>query len=130
MAYFGREILGLIMDYRYQKGMDIPVNAREEVTLAGLNTKEVSLKMFREGLTIKEISKKRNLAISTIEDHLTHFVRQGKLDIFRIIDHSKYNIIAKCLKENANAESLTDIKNKLGNEFSYGEIRMVLADMN
>jgi hypothetical protein len=130
MAYFGREILGLIMDYRYKKGMDIPVNAREEVTLAGLNTKEVSLRMFREGLTIEEISKKRNLAVTTIEDHLTHFVRQGKLDIFQLIDHSKYDIIAKCLKEKADGESLTDVRNKLGNEFTYGEIRMVLADMN
>jgi hypothetical protein len=56
-------------------------------------------------------------------------VNRGKLDIFDLIDHQKYETIAQHLREKTETETTSDIKNKLGDGFSYGEIRLVMADM-
>jgi uncharacterized protein YpbB len=129
MEQFGQDILALVLEFRRGKGMDIPLNAKQEVELAGLDTKEVSLTLFKQGLKPPEIAKKRTLAVSTIEGHLAHFVNRGKLDIFDLIDRKKYDTIAKCLCEKAETETTSDVKNKLGDGFSYGEIRLVMADL-
>ena len=129
MEMFGQEILALILQYRQGKGMDIPLNATEEVKIAGLETKEVSLVFFNQGLSLVEIAKKRRMAVSTIEKHIAHFVARGDLDVFRLIDRQKYDIIAKCLNEKSETETTSNIKNRLGDTYSYGEIRLVMADL-
>jgi uncharacterized protein YpbB len=129
MEQFGQEILALILEYRSKRGMDIPLNANEEVALAGLGTKEQSLKLFQNGLSVIEVAKKRNLSPSTIEGHLAHFVQKGELDIHKVIPPEKYNRIKTALDQNPDRETTSEIKNKLGDDFSYGEIRMVIADL-
>lgn len=129
MEQFGQDILALVLEFRREKGMDIPLNAKQEVELAGLDTKEVSLALFKQGLKPPEIAIKRNLAVSTIEGHLAHFVNRGKLDIFELIDRKKYDTIVQLLREKTETETTSDIKNKLGDGFSYGEIRLVMADL-
>ena len=129
MEQFGQEIIAMILDYRLKRGMELPPNPHEEVAIAGLDTKEASLTFFKNGLKINEIAQKRKLAVSTIEKHLTHFIAKGKLDIFEVIDRNKYDIIAKYLLENSKKETITVIKNQLGNNYSYGEIRFVMAHL-
>lgn len=129
MEQFGQEILALILEYRSKKGMDIPMNAKEEVALAGLGTKEQSLKLFQNGLSVVEVAKKRSLAPSTIEGHLAHFVQKGELDVLEVIPPEKYEAIKTTLEQNPDRETTSEIKNKLGDDFSYGEIRMVMADL-
>jgi hypothetical protein len=129
MEQFGQEILALVLDFRRKKEMDIPLNAKQEVELAWLDTKEVSLVLFKQGLKPPQIAKKRNLAVSTIEGHLAHFVVRGKLDIFDLIDRKKYDIIVQHLRDKTDTETTSDIKNKLGDEYSYGEIKLVMADL-
>ncbi|MGM0620938.1 MAG: helix-turn-helix domain-containing protein [Bacteroidota bacterium] len=130
MEQFGQEILALILEYRSKKNMDIPLNANEEVALAGLGTKEQSLKLFQNRLSIVEVAKKRNLAPSTIEGHLAHFVQKGELDIHEVIPPEKYEKIKTELEKTPDRETTSEIKNKLGDDFSYGEIRLVIADMH
>jgi hypothetical protein len=130
MEQFGQELLALILDYRKEKGMDLPLNAQQEVELAGLDTKEVSLALFKQGLKPPDIAKKRNLAISTIDGHLALFVSRGELDVFELLDRQKYDTILSHLHEKSGAYTTTEIKNKLGNDFSYNEIRLVMATMH
>ncbi len=129
MEQSGQDILALVLEFRREKGMDIPLNANQEVELAGLDTKEVSLALFKQGFKPLEIAKKRSLAVSTIESHLAHFVTKGKLDVFELIDLKKYDAIAKCLRQKTETETTTDVKNKLGADYSYGEIKLVMADL-
>lgn len=129
MGMFGREILALILEYRQNHGMDLPLNAREEVEIAGLDSREVSLFLLQQGLQPKEIAKKRRMAVSTVEGHLAHFVTKGTLDLFQLIDRRKYDVIVRCAREMTGGVTVTTVKNKLGDEYSYNEIRLVLADM-
>ena len=130
MNHFGKEILSLILEYRRQKGMELPKNITDEISIAGMNTKEVTLKMFSEGKSISEIVKVRSLAFSTIESHLLYFVGLGELDVFQIIDEKKYKLIRKCILEKKPGETTADLKNKLGDKISYNEIRLVMATMD
>ncbi len=130
MERFGQELLSLVLTYRNKKGMDIPSNARQEVELAGLDTRETSLALFKQGLQPLLIAKKRNLAISTIESHLAYFIGKGELDIFELIDSKKYDNIVNYINKRENSATLSEIKNALGDDFSFGEIRMVMASLN
>ena len=127
MEHFGQGLLSVLLDYRHEKGMDIPLNAREELELAGLDTKEISLALFRKGLQPAEIAAKRNFAVSTVETHLLHWVNLGKIDVFDLIDKNKYDRIANSLNS-FEFDSLTQLKGMLGDDVSFGEIRLVLAN--
>lgn len=130
MEQFGQDLLSLLLNYRNEKGMTLPLNAEEEIALAGLDTKEISLVLFRQGMKVPEIAKRRNFAVSTIETHLSHFISAGRLDVFELIDTDKYGNIARCIKEKSESDTITEMKNKLGEGYSYGEIRIVMAHLN
>jgi hypothetical protein len=129
MEQFGQDILAAILKYRAEKGMELPQNADEELDFAGLNTKEISLKMFGRGMSIDQIARKRNFASSTIEGHLAHFVTEGRIDIFKLISREKYGLIESTIKNSTNKPSTSELYNQLNGKASYTEIRLVMNDI-
>jgi len=81
--------------------------------------------MFNKGLAIALIAKERGLVRSTIEGHLSFFVEKGKLDINKLLSPEKQQAIEKELAVDHN--SLSEVKTALGDDYSYGEIKMMLA---
>lgn len=128
MNQFGREILALILQFRKDNDMQLPLNAEKEVAFAGLNTREVSLALFNQGKTIAEIARERKLSTTTVEGHLAYYVSVGELDVFKLVDEDTYVAIERVVKAEK-VKTLTDAKNKLGDDFSYTQIKMVLADL-
>ncbi len=92
------------------------------------DTKLVSFELFNEGKSIEEIAKERSLTNGTIEGHLAHFIQSGQLDINKILDNEKLNLIEKEIHKQ-DTFALNPLKEKIGNQATYGEIRMVLAYM-
>ncbi len=91
-------------------------------------TKQHSLNLFKSGKSIKEIAKERELVESTIESHLIHFIPTGEIKIADIMPVKKYNELKKIIQK-TKFEGLTDLKNKLDDEFTYPELRLVVADL-
>ncbi len=129
LQQFGKEILTMTIAFRKTKGMEIPFDADKEIHRAALDTKEISLEMFKNGMSVSDIAKERSLAASTIETHLSFFVGTGELDIFDVVKHEKIAAIEKCIRENSGSMT-SEIKAALGDDYSYGEIRMVLNYLN
>jgi len=125
MQEFGKEILAMIIQYRIEKGMDVPGNAQDELLLAGLDTKAISFTLFKRGMSAQEIANKRNLAVSTIESHLFYYVAEGELDVNRLIDPERYNYIAGFITSHSQM-STSQLKEALGENYSYNEIRLVM----
>ena len=75
-------------------------------------------------MTIPEISKKRGLVIGTIESHLIKFLNAGKLKVTDLMPKEKYLELKKLIK-NISFESVSELKNKIDDKFTYNEIRMV-----
>jgi len=90
-------------------------------------TAEISYNLFIQGKSIEEIAAERMFAKSTIEGHLAQMVKVGKINAENLIGPEKLAAIEKVLNENPNWEGVTPYKELLGEEFSFGEIKIVLA---
>jgi hypothetical protein len=86
-------------------------------------SQQISRDFFREGKTIAEIATLRNLARGTIESHLAQFVRTGDLEATELIEPVKLEAILRLIEE-IGFEQTGIIKSRLGDEFSYHEIRV------
>jgi len=88
-------------------------------------TAEVSFSLHKEGKTIEEIAQERSLVPSTIESHLCTYVESGEIDPFDIIDKEKLNNILTLITPETAGSG--EIKAQLGDEYSWGEVKMALA---
>jgi len=130
-AQFGDEILAIINDFCLEKGIEREVAEPEikGITKAAKeSTHSISLKLFKEGKTIKEIAALQHFAESTIEGHLARYVLAGEIDIYKLMDSKKVETIINFL-ENTPVSSLTEAKIALGADVSYSELRFVLNYM-
>ena len=94
-----------------------------------VDTKALTFKMFRDGKTLKEIAAERSLTVGTVENHLAHFVEQGELEIGEVVSSQHQKIIRGIVKTFNKAYSLSEVKNLLPNDYTYAEIKFVIADM-
>ncbi len=94
-----------------------------------VDTKALTFKMFRDGKTLKEIAAERSLTVGTVENHLAHFVEQGELEIGEVVSSQHQKIIRGIVKTFNKAYSLSEVKNLLPNDYTYAEIKLVIADM-
>ncbi len=86
------------------------------------DTNRISLQLYEDGKSIAEIAAERNLAISTVEGHLIHFIPSGEVDVLAFVSDGKLQTIIDAIKSEPGNKS-TYYKEKLGSHFSYVEIR-------
>jgi hypothetical protein len=83
-----------------------------------------SLILYREGKSLNEIAKLRNLAVGTIEGHLASLVFTGDVDVSELVNEEKKNAILKAI--DSPEITATNLRHKLGDGYSFGEIRAVM----
>jgi uncharacterized protein YpbB len=133
---YGKELVEMVSAYRKKHGIkNVVLPELERLSEENIpakdasppsDTKQTSFDMFNKGLTIALIAQERGLAQSTIEGHLSFFVEKGKLDINKLLSPEKQQAIKKELVADHN-NSLKEVKDTLGDGYSYGEIRMMTA---
>jgi len=139
---YGKEIVEHVCSYRKRNGIkdvSLPeiqkVAAKEcsgnsEQSTSSQNTKDISLEMFTGGRSVEEIAKERGLVQSTIESHLCTFIENGSLSINEVISEESQALILETIAAvaaSAEEHPLKAIKLQLGGEYTYGQIKMVLA---
>ena len=132
---YGQEFLDLIINYSKEKGLGSLIHEKlpkRERKATGnekkikVDTKAESFKLYRDGLSVDEIAKQRNLTTQTIEGHLAHYVEQGEIDIEELVSREKLLLIEPVIKDFTGG-SITPVKEKLGNSISFGEIKLTIA---
>jgi len=140
---YGNEFLTIIQQYSLDNGLsslitdkapkhkkkDNPsskTGKKEKETKPKVDTKAESYRLYRDGLTIAAIAKTRNLTPQTIEGHLAHYVQIGSIPIEEILSPEKIIILEPVLKDYT-GEPLTSLKERLGNEIGFGDIRLFIA---
>ena len=89
------------------------------------DTKLESFELFRSGKSVTEIAAIRNLTTSTIENHLAHYIETGEIGINELVTPEKIGQIEKAIQ--LHGDLLPGLlKNELGENISYGEIRAVI----
>lgn len=87
-------------------------------------TAEVSFGLYKEGKTVEEIAETRSLVPGTIESHLCQFIATGEIDAYDLVEKEKLdNMLSLITPE---TQGSADIKSKLGEEYSWGEVKMAL----
>ncbi|VVB94284.1 putative ATP-dependent RNA helicase [uncultured archaeon] len=89
----------------------------------------VTLEMLDQGMDLDEITLKRNLSLNTIYGHIEKLILSGEnIEIERLIKKDKIEKIISSILE-LGGEAMKPIKERLGDNYSYGEIRLVRARM-
>ncbi|MEO6610821.1 MAG: helix-turn-helix domain-containing protein [Chitinophagaceae bacterium] len=139
---YGQQFLDLILEYSGDNGLSsrihekLPKKERNELSpgkqpATGSSKKKggshaETLKRFKEGQSPQDIAKDRSLTIGTIETHLARFIASGEIKIDELLSREKRDLIEPLVK-NYTEGSITSIKQQLGNDISFGEIRLVMA---
>jgi hypothetical protein len=131
---YGEQFLSVIRVYAAENNLDSrmaeKISSRVKTASTSRNkkgsTRDETLRLYDEGLSPIDIARKRNLAISTIEGHLSYYVENGTIPVEALMDHSKLLLIDEVIREVGNIK-ITAIKQKLGDHISFGDIRFAIA---
>ena len=92
-------------------------------------TRLMTLEMYQKGMSIEEIAQERNLKLGTIMGHIGELIEQGEIvDFERVMRPERYEVIAGAWQK-VEGEALKPVKELLGEEYSYDEIRLVRSMM-
>ena len=93
------------------------------------DTRLTTFKMYKQGMSLKEISKERDLHKRTIHGHLAHFVAKGMLPVEEFVSKSKIETITRVISETGTLNGLAAIRKACPEGISYEDIIMVIASM-
>nr|WP_315419754.1 helix-turn-helix domain-containing protein [uncultured Pedobacter sp.] len=93
-----------------------------------IDTKLVSFELYEQGKTIDEIAKERGFSAGTIEGHLAYYVSTQQLDVTKLVKANKIRNISDAV-ESQKTKSMATIREFLGKDYSFGEIKLVLASL-
>ena len=134
---YGADFLIIIRNYCHTNKLESRINlkapkrerkVRTKRDQHGDDTYNISLKMFKSGRSADEIAAERSMVRSTIENHLARFIPTGEIKLEDLVPAYKIEPIRNAIIE-LNAEtSIGPVKEFLGDDYTYGEIRAVAAE--
>ena len=80
--------------------------------------------MFRQGKSIEDIATEREMAISTIEGHLSKFVESGEIDVHTLVNEEDLSVLATYFTQNKDS-LLREAFEYFDSKYSYGTLRIV-----
>lgn len=136
---YGDDILAMVHDYCEKHHLETNIELKtalpkrqrkepKEKKETKVSSPSITMQLYKAGKSIAEISKERNLATSTIEGHLTDFIKTGELDLSLFVNEGKINAISEVILSNPD-KTYGEIKSLLHDEITYSEIRAVVNHM-
>ena len=108
---------------------DKPNTKKAKEVKPKVDTKLATFNLYRLGMSIDDIAKRRELTKSTICTHLAHYVGEGAIAISEFVDDKKRQEITRFLmKHPEERKTASDIKAELSPNISYEDIRFVMAE--
>lgn len=91
-----------------------------------IDTKQLTFDLYKEGKTMEQIAALRNLSIGTIEGHMAYYIHLKLVKVSDLMPEEKVKAIIE-MYNSSDPETVGQLKGKLKNDYSYGEIKMALA---
>lgn len=88
-------------------------------------TREQSLLLYREGLSLSDIARRRELGEATIFDHLLSFVETGEVDLTDLVTEEHIKAVTAFYKDHPKITMLTPCYEALDKAIPYDEIRAI-----
>lgn len=127
---YGEEILQIINDFCNANNIE-----RRQTTIVidtttankpkdKPNTYLVTLELFRQGKTIEDIAAEREMAISTIEGHLSRFVETGEIDVHTLVSDEELSVLLPYFTDNKDV-LLREAFEHFDSKYTFGTLRIV-----
>ncbi len=136
---YGNAFLQIIIDYCRENNLESLIHTKvknskvktdDEPKKEKINTYDETFKLFQQGKGIADIALERNMSAGTIEGHLSKFVASGNIAITELLPIDKVTTVIEALKGFEKGTSITAVKNDLGDDYSFGEIRWVISHLD
>lgn len=123
-------------DFKLEEYGDVFINeiqnylANSEVNNSNIRGKTYlqTLHLIKEGLTIREISKSRNIHETTVYSHLAYLVEKQLIqDIKEYLSNEEIELIQDAVKTIGIDDALKPLYDHLEEKIDYGKIRLVLS---
>jgi ATP-dependent DNA helicase RecQ len=116
LKQYGDQFLSEIRSFCQEQSLPIKLPSNSEM---------ITLSLHQQGLNVGDIAKARNLAIGTVYTHLSNLIEMKQpVEITHLISTEKRQEILKVIDVKGDI-SLTPLKEELGDNYSYNEIRLV-----
>ncbi|EHQ27632.1 DNA helicase RecQ [Mucilaginibacter paludis] len=131
---YGQEFMDIVATYCQQHQLSSrmskksPKRERKPKAPGANNTQVETFNLFRAGLDVKQIAEERKLSPLTVESHLARFIQTGELDVSELVSENKISTIKDAV-ESYGHDRLAPLKEILGDDFTYTEIKAVIAWM-
>jgi hypothetical protein len=133
---FGDELLEMVETYCNQYGLESNMDAwnappkkqrKEKSNLPKtekIPSATITLQLYQQGKTIKQIAAERHLTTGTVETHLISFIKTGEVDVQVFASIQLLGRIQNMIVQHPN-KTHSEIKSMLGESVSYTAVRAV-----
>ena len=113
---YGDRFISAILEFNEQHKLPVSIPSKSQMA---------TLQLHQQGLNVVEIAKKRGFAVGTINSHLSELIEMNQpVALNRLVKADRQQAIIQTI-ERLGDISLKTIKDALGEEYSYDEIRLV-----
>ncbi|MSR84951.1 RecQ family ATP-dependent DNA helicase [Candidatus Uhrbacteria bacterium] len=124
---FGAQFLAAIQQYLAETGAKEDLTQKEEDIVQTESVSDTLLAtkaLIEKKMPLADMARERGLEISTILNHIEKLVKQESMDITHLKPNApRFEIIHRAFKQ-ANGFALAPVRQRLGEDFSYEELRL------
>ena len=104
-----------------------PTKASKAAATGLSDTHQTTYEMFKQGHPLAAIASERRMTLPTIYSHFMVIVGKGLVDVRKILTADRYEKILQAFEGLEVGNTITPAKEKLGDSFTYEEIRLARA---
>ena len=90
------------------------------------STAEITFKLYRGGMDLREIAEARSLKIGTIRSHMVQWIASGKIQLMELMPQERVDKLYKEFLQNPDAPT-SELKRKMGFEVDWYELQWIRA---
>ena len=138
LAQYGKVFTQAIRDFCKEHELEVTDNqasfpsptelARQVTSKADITSTQMkTYELYKSGLSLPDISLKRNIRLSTVNGHIAKLIEAGhEVDINKLVDIDRQAVIRAAISK-VGAQSLREIREETGDTYDYQEITLVRA---
>ena len=113
---YGDRFISVILEFNEQHKLPVSLPSKSQLA---------TLQLHQQGLTVSEIAQERGFAVSTISNHLSELIEMNQpVALNKLVKADKQQVIIQAI-EKVGDLTLKTIKEALGEDYSYDEIKLV-----
>ena len=121
---YGDELLQMVNDYAARHQLECTFVEKKKKSVG--DSAQISFNMFNGGKTIEQIAKERQLAVSTVTDHLSTYVKRGHLPLTAVMTRQQEDAIREAIQRVGSSNGLSPILADCAVAVNYAQVRLVL----